>query len=83
MYLSAMGLKGLQQKIQPFQSFGRDPHQDYHHSAKLFQLIEIRIFFSRDVMVLMESVVSGHQFTKIRERLADKIEIIRFDPYSK
>ncbi|KAJ6636089.1 Bifunctional peptidase and arginyl-hydroxylase JMJD5 [Pseudolycoriella hygida] len=35
----------------------------------------------RDIMVLMESVVSGHQFTKIRERLGDKLEIIRFDPY--
>ncbi len=34
-------------------------------------------------MILLESVVSGHQVTKIRERLADKIEIIRFDPYSK
>lgn len=34
-------------------------------------------------MVLLESVVSGHQVTKIRERLGDKIEAIRFDPYSK
>lgn len=31
----------------------------------------------------MESLVSGHQFTAIRERLADKLEIVRFDPYSK
>lgn len=37
----------------------------------------------RDIMVVMESVVSGHQFNKIRERLGDKLEIIRFDPYSK
>ncbi|CAD7087664.1 unnamed protein product [Hermetia illucens] len=36
---------------------------------------------SKKVMVLMESVVSGHQFNLIRERLADKIEVIRFDPY--
>lgn len=34
-------------------------------------------------MVLMESVVSGHQFNAIRERLADKLELIKFDPYSK
>lgn len=33
-------------------------------------------------MVLMESAVSGHQFTMIRERLADKIEFMKFDPYS-
>lgn len=33
-------------------------------------------------MVLMESAVSGHQFTMIRERLADKIELIKFDPFS-
>lgn len=31
----------------------------------------------------MESAVSGHTFMVIRERLADKIEAIRFDPYSK
>ncbi|EDS31021.1 mitochondrial ribosomal protein, L33 [Culex quinquefasciatus] len=36
---------------------------------------------SKNVLVLMESAVSGHQFTKIRERLADKLELIRFDPY--
>jgi large subunit ribosomal protein L33 len=29
----------------------------------------------------MESVVSGHRFNKIRERLADKLEVIRFDPF--
>lgn len=34
-------------------------------------------------MVLMESVVSGHQFNTFRDRLAEKIEIVRFDPYSK
>lgn len=34
------------------------------------------------VMVLMESAVSGHKFTAIRERLVDKLEVIRFDPYS-
>ncbi|XP_055542443.1 39S ribosomal protein L33, mitochondrial [Wyeomyia smithii] len=36
---------------------------------------------SKNILVLMESAVSGHQFTKIRERLADKLELIRFDPY--
>ncbi|OWR52677.1 mitochondrial ribosomal protein L33 [Danaus plexippus plexippus] len=36
---------------------------------------------SKYIMVLMESVVSGHKFNKIRERLADKLEVIRFDPY--
>ncbi|GLV35233.1 mitochondrial ribosomal protein L33 [Carabus blaptoides fortunei] len=36
---------------------------------------------SKNIMVLMESMVSGHQFTAIRERLADKLEVIRFDPY--
>jgi hypothetical protein len=34
-------------------------------------------------MVLMESAVSGHKITCIRERLADKLEFIKFDPYSK
>ncbi|XP_055606421.1 39S ribosomal protein L33, mitochondrial [Uranotaenia lowii] len=36
---------------------------------------------SKNILVLMESAVSGHQFTQIRERLADKLELIRFDPY--
>ncbi|XP_037033082.1 39S ribosomal protein L33, mitochondrial [Bradysia coprophila] len=36
---------------------------------------------SKDIMVVLESVVSGHQFVKIRERLGDKIEMLRFDPY--
>ncbi|XP_060526272.1 large ribosomal subunit protein bL33m isoform X2 [Cylas formicarius] len=35
----------------------------------------------RDIMVQMESLVSGHTFNKIRPRLADKLEVIRFDPY--
>lgn len=34
-------------------------------------------------MVLMESLVSGHRYNAIRERLGDKLEIIRFDPKSK
>jgi hypothetical protein len=37
----------------------------------------------RLIMVLMESAVSGHKRIKIRERLADKLEVIAFDPYSK
>lgn len=36
----------------------------------------------RDVMVMMESAVSGHRFVTIRERLADKVEVLRFDPFS-
>ncbi|XP_063538264.1 large ribosomal subunit protein bL33m [Cydia strobilella] len=36
---------------------------------------------SKNIMVLMESMVSGHKFNAIRERLADKLELIRFDPY--
>ncbi|XP_044756075.1 39S ribosomal protein L33, mitochondrial [Coccinella septempunctata] len=35
---------------------------------------------SKSIMVQMESVISGHTFNKIRERLADKLELIRFDP---
>jgi len=32
---------------------------------------------------MMESAVSGHKRIRIRERLADKLEVIAFDPYSK
>nr|CAD7589602.1 unnamed protein product [Timema genevievae] len=34
-----------------------------------------------NVMVLLESVVSGHKYIQIRERLAEKMEVIMFDPY--
>lgn len=36
----------------------------------------------RNILVLLESAVSGHHYFKIRERLGDKIEMIAFDPYS-
>ncbi|KAJ0173776.1 hypothetical protein K1T71_010925 [Dendrolimus kikuchii] len=36
---------------------------------------------SKYIMVLMESAVSGHHQTRIRERLSDKLEYITYDPY--
>lgn len=33
-------------------------------------------------MVQMVSAVSGHRFNVIRERLAEKLELIKFDPWS-
>ncbi|KAL2736219.1 hypothetical protein V1477_012728 [Vespula maculifrons] len=36
---------------------------------------------SRSILVLVESVVSGHTKHMVRERVADKIEVIQFDPY--
>ncbi|EDV91994.1 39S ribosomal protein L33, mitochondrial [Drosophila grimshawi] len=36
---------------------------------------------SKRIMVVLESVVSGHKFNAFRERLAEKLEVIRFDPY--
>ncbi|XP_043495989.1 39S ribosomal protein L33, mitochondrial [Polistes fuscatus] len=36
---------------------------------------------SKQLLVLVESVISGHTRHMIRERLADKIEVIKFDPY--
>ncbi|CAH1118843.1 unnamed protein product [Phaedon cochleariae] len=36
---------------------------------------------SKEIMVQLQSVVSGHTFNKIRERLGDKLEVIRFDPW--
>lgn len=32
---------------------------------------------------MVESVVSGHRLVRMRDRLADKLEFIFFDPYSK
>lgn len=31
----------------------------------------------------MESVVSGHRINMIRDRIAEKLELIKFDPWSK
>ncbi|XP_011703686.1 PREDICTED: 39S ribosomal protein L33, mitochondrial [Wasmannia auropunctata] len=36
---------------------------------------------SKHVLVIAESVVTGHQLVRIRDRLADKLEFIFFDPY--
>ncbi|XP_039756945.1 39S ribosomal protein L33, mitochondrial [Pararge aegeria] len=36
---------------------------------------------SKNIMVMMESIVTGHKFNTVRERLADKLELIRFDPF--
>nr|XP_050856610.1 39S ribosomal protein L33, mitochondrial [Vespula vulgaris] len=36
---------------------------------------------SKSILVLVESVVSGHTKHMVRERVADKIEVIQFDPY--
>ncbi|XP_015191277.1 PREDICTED: 39S ribosomal protein L33, mitochondrial [Polistes dominula] len=36
---------------------------------------------SKLLLVLTESVVSGHTRHMIRERVADKLEVIKFDPY--
>ncbi|KYM94393.1 39S ribosomal protein L33, mitochondrial [Cyphomyrmex costatus] len=38
---------------------------------------------SKHVLVLVESVISGHRVVRVRERLADKLEFTFFDPYSK
>ena len=37
----------------------------------------------RDILVSLQSIVSGHKVNLIRPRLDDKMEIIRFDPWSK
>ncbi|XP_020283437.1 39S ribosomal protein L33, mitochondrial [Pseudomyrmex gracilis] len=36
---------------------------------------------SKDILVMAESIVSGHRVLRIRERLADKLEFIAFDPF--
>lgn len=30
----------------------------------------------------MESLVSGHKYNAIRERLSEKLEVLRIDPFS-
>ncbi|KAL6430325.1 hypothetical protein ACFW04_007792 [Cataglyphis niger] len=35
---------------------------------------------SKHILVLTESLISGHQLVRIRERLADKLEFIYYDP---
>uniref|UniRef100_A0A1B0ATA8 Uncharacterized protein n=1 Tax=Glossina palpalis gambiensis TaxID=67801 RepID=A0A1B0ATA8_9MUSC len=36
---------------------------------------------AKRILVVVESMVSGHKFNTVRERLGDKVETIRFDPY--
>ncbi|XP_032678345.1 39S ribosomal protein L33, mitochondrial-like isoform X2 [Odontomachus brunneus] len=36
---------------------------------------------SKNIMVIAESVVTGHKIIRIRERIADKLEFLHFDPY--
>ncbi|XP_011880643.1 PREDICTED: 39S ribosomal protein L33, mitochondrial isoform X1 [Vollenhovia emeryi] len=35
---------------------------------------------SKHLIVLTQSAVTGHRLVRIRERLADKLEFIHFDP---
>ncbi|XP_063988418.1 large ribosomal subunit protein bL33m [Diachasmimorpha longicaudata] len=37
---------------------------------------------SKFVLVLCESMVSGHKVNLVRERLGDKMEFMQFDPYA-
>lgn len=53
------------------------------HSTWFNELHYYSIIVFRNIMVMMQSVVSGHTYTAIRERLGDKLETIRFDPFSK
>lgn len=41
------------------------------------------IFHYRYILVLTKSIISGHQLVCTRERLADKLEFICYDPLSK
>ncbi|XP_076666520.1 mitochondrial ribosomal protein L33 [Andrena cerasifolii] len=36
---------------------------------------------SKNVLVLIESIVTGHKYLVARERLGDKLELAKFDPY--
>lgn len=36
---------------------------------------------SKDILVLMESVASKHKILSVRERVGEKLEFFRFDPY--
>ncbi|EZA53128.1 hypothetical protein DMN91_005134 [Ooceraea biroi] len=36
---------------------------------------------SKEILVMVESVISGHKLVRIRDRVAEKLEFIRYDPY--
>ncbi|XP_012341886.1 39S ribosomal protein L33, mitochondrial [Apis florea] len=36
---------------------------------------------SKQILVLVESIASGHKLVRIRDRVADKLEEVYFDPY--
>ncbi|XP_017892439.1 39S ribosomal protein L33, mitochondrial [Ceratina calcarata] len=36
---------------------------------------------SKHILVMLESVASGHKRSQIRERLGDKLEVVYWDPF--
>lgn len=36
---------------------------------------------AKSILVIVESAISGHRVVLSRERIADKLEFIQFDPY--
>ena len=36
---------------------------------------------SKNVLVQIESIATGHKYLVVRERLADKLEVAKFDPF--
>lgn len=69
------------QKYVSNQCFTEKSKSKVRNDLKINNIPEQSTF--RNIMVLIESVVSGHTYTAIRERLGDKLELIKFDPYSK
>lgn len=56
------------------------------YNSVLYNLKVYKCFFvshRRHILVLTESLISGHQLVRIRERLADKLEFIYYDPLGK
>merc|ERR1712131_255717 len=51
------------------------------HNMFLTQVL-LKKVKAKDILVGRESIVSGHKINLIRPRLGDKLEIIRFDPWS-
>ncbi len=64
------------------------PFQNNHDHIQIFSpnldllVVNHHNFYCRDILVCLESIVSGHKINLIRPRLEDKMEIIRFDPWS-
>ncbi|XP_018318575.1 39S ribosomal protein L33, mitochondrial-like [Agrilus planipennis] len=62
-------------------TFEKEISRLFYDNTMFLTNILLKRVKSKRIMVQMESVVSGHRYIAIRDRLAEKLEVIKFDPF--